>query len=344
MKIDTEGTYTLRYTAEDECGNVTTEDRTVVVALPVTYRTVLYTDGTLIINESSRDQATNEALHGSATNVYAPFDPDGDTNVEKYIFSSAYDRPWNYKTLSKAEIGSPISPYSTANWFKNSNCPNGVDLTLLDASRVTSMRSMFENCDGVSSLDLSHLDTSAVTDMSYMFFGCDKLATLNVSIDTSAVTNMESMFGSCDLLTSIDVSSFDTSNVTNMAEMFDGCRSVTNFDLQSFDTKAVINMREMFGGCLLLETVDLSSFESDSLLFTSDMFNSCRSLRTIYASPQFNLASVISSSSMFLVDTGATANLVGGAGTTWAYSNPKDKTYARIDNPPSAPGYFTAKS
>ena len=35
MKIDTEGTYTLRYTAEDECGNVTTEDRTVNVAEPV---------------------------------------------------------------------------------------------------------------------------------------------------------------------------------------------------------------------------------------------------------------------------------------------------------------------
>ena len=49
MKIDTEGTYTLRYTAEDECGNVTTEDRTVVVE-NITYRTVLYTDGTFIIN------------------------------------------------------------------------------------------------------------------------------------------------------------------------------------------------------------------------------------------------------------------------------------------------------
>lgn len=31
MKIDTEGVYTLRYTAEDECGNVTVEERTVVV-------------------------------------------------------------------------------------------------------------------------------------------------------------------------------------------------------------------------------------------------------------------------------------------------------------------------
>lgn len=48
MKIDTDGTYTLQYTAEDSCGNETIEERTVIVASP---RTVLYTDGTFIINE-----------------------------------------------------------------------------------------------------------------------------------------------------------------------------------------------------------------------------------------------------------------------------------------------------
>lgn len=343
MHFDTDGIYTLQYTATDSCGNETIVERTVEV---VTYNTTLFTDGTLIINEKSTDRDANIALHGAVTDEYAPFDPNGDTDVKKYIFSSAYDRPWSYKQIHRAEIGSPISPYSTANWFKNLSCGNGIDLTLLDASRVTNMHSMFENCDGVASLDLSHLDTSAVTDMSYMFFGCDRLANLNVSIDTSAVTSMESMFASCDLLTSIDVSNFNTSNVTNMAEMFNGCGGVTNLDLQSFDTKAVRNMREMFQGCLLLETIDLSSFESDSLLFTPSMFNNCHSLRTIYASPQFNLASVTSSNSsnMFTVTTEPTANLVGGAGTAWAYSNPTDKTYAHIDGGTSNPGYFTAKA
>lgn len=48
MKINTDGTYTLQYTAVDSCGNETIEERTVIVASP---RTVLYTDGTFIINE-----------------------------------------------------------------------------------------------------------------------------------------------------------------------------------------------------------------------------------------------------------------------------------------------------
>lgn len=342
MHFDTDGIYTLQYTATDSCGNETIEERTVEVT---SYMTTLFADGTFIINEKSSDRVANIALHGAVTDEFAPFDPNGDTDVKKYIFSSAYDRPWGSKNIMKAEIGSPISPYSTANWFKNTSCGNGVDLTLLDASRVTNMRSMFENCDGVQSLDLSHLDTSAVTDMSYMFCGCDRLATLNVDIDTSAVTNMEAMFGGCHLLTSIDVSSFNTSNVTNMAEMFTDI-TLTSLDLQAFDTKAVENMREMFLGCASLETIDLSSFESDSLLFASNMFNGCRSLRTIYASPQFNLASVSSSFSanMFLLTADLTANLVGGAGTTWAYSNPRDKTYAHIDGGTSNPGYFTAKA
>ena len=32
MVINTPGTYTITYTAEDECGNVVTKDRTVVVS------------------------------------------------------------------------------------------------------------------------------------------------------------------------------------------------------------------------------------------------------------------------------------------------------------------------
>jgi hypothetical protein len=37
-------------------------------------------------------------------------------------------------------------------------------------------------------------------------------------------------------------------------------------------------------------------------------------------------------------------SLVGGQGTAYNSSNPKDKTYAHIDGGPSNPGYFTAKN
>ena len=36
-------------------------------------------------------------------------------------------------------------------------------------------------------------------------------------------------------------------------------------------------------------------------------------------------------------------SLVGGKGTAYSSSNPKDKTYAHIDGGPSNPGYFTGK-
>lgn len=43
MKIDTEGTYMLKYSAEDSCGNVTTVDREVTVSAPAVYG--VYWDG-----------------------------------------------------------------------------------------------------------------------------------------------------------------------------------------------------------------------------------------------------------------------------------------------------------
>ena len=94
MIINDEGNYTLQYTATDSCGNETIEEREVVVEL-VTYMTTLFTDGTFIINEKSTDRAANIALHGAVTNEYDPFDPNGSTNIQKYRFSSASERPWN---------------------------------------------------------------------------------------------------------------------------------------------------------------------------------------------------------------------------------------------------------
>ena len=70
------------------------------------------------------------------------------------------------------------------------------------------------------------------------------------------------------------------------------------------------------------------------------MFNKCSNLRTIYVGSGWNTASVTASSNMFTNCT----SLVGGQGTTYNSSNPKDKTYAHIDGGPSNPGYFTDKN
>ena len=79
---------------------------------------------------------------------------------------------------------------------------NSVDLTNLDTSGVSSMKSMFEGCSQVQKLDLSSLKSENVIDMSNMFKGCTWLDTLDISgLDTTKVTSMDGMFDSCDLKT-----------------------------------------------------------------------------------------------------------------------------------------------
>ena len=133
-------------------------------------------------------------------------------------------------------------------------------------------------------------------------------------LNTSEVTNMDYMFMNCLILTSLDLSHFNTSKVTNMYYMFANCENLTNLDLSSFNTSNVINMSGVFFGC--------------------------SNLQTIYVGSGWNTAAVTSSSYMF----GICSSLVGGQGTTYNESNPKDKTYAHIDGGPSNPGYFTDKN
>ena len=148
------------------------------------------------------------------------------------------------------------------------------------------------------------------------FYGMQNLESITGMsyLNTSEVTNMAHMFNSCSKLTSIDLSGFNTSKVTDMRLMFYNCTGLTSLDLSSFNTSNVTNMFNMFGGC--------------------------SSLRTICVGNGWSTAAVSTSTNMFYNCT----SLVGGQGTTWNSSNPKDKAYAHIDGGPSNPGYFTAKN
>ena len=344
MVFDEAGTYQIEYTATDECGNTTNAERTVIVEAPPTYRTVLYTDGTFIINESDRDEAANLQAHGHPTNIYAPFDPNGAMSEDRYIFSSTSSRPWDSQESSilSVEIGSNISPTSMAYWFDGFSACTNMELSNIDTSLVTSMINTFCDCLVLSTLDLTNFKTASVIKMNSMFNGCEALASIEFGddFDTSNVDAMDLMFFNCKALTSVDCSNFNTSKVKNMRNMFYNCFALTSVDTSGFDTGLVTNMSFMFYSCNSLTQLDLSSFNTSRVTKTEQMFRYCSAMTTIYASTDFVVSQVTNDANMF---ADMSSNLVGGAGTVWR-SSYKSKTYARIDNPPDAPGLFTAKN
>ena len=164
-----------------------------------------------------------------------------------------------------------------------------------------------ENIDSVTSNLCTYINNKPLISTSYMF-AFSKASSINLDFNTGNVKNMSYMFSGASS-TTLDVSNFDTSNVINMASMFESS-GLTSLNLANFDTANVINMLSMFNKT---------------------------SIKTIYVSNKFNTSKVLSSNFMF----SNSSKLIGGAGTKYSFSNPTDKTYARIDGGTSSPGYFT---
>lgn len=161
------------------------------------------------------------------------------------------------------------------------------------------------------------------------------------NFNTSLVQDMSDMFAYNIELKKISFGrSFYTVDVTNMNRMFSMCTSLETVNLSTFNTSSVTDMSYMFSNCKVLKSLDLSSFNTANVTNMEWMFNNCAQLKTITVSNGFNVDAVKDSINMFALDT----NLIGGAGTKCDGSNHTDKTYARIDNLPTSPGYFTSKN
>jgi surface protein len=151
---------------------------------------------------------------------------------------------------------------------------------------------------------------ASLTNGSRWFYGMTKLTNITCLeyFNTSAMTDMSEMFRGSSSLTSLDLSNFNTSKVTDMSNMFDNSSGLTTLDLNTFDTRKVNDMYRMFADCT--------------------------NLRTIYVGDNWSTAA--SSSRMFE----NCINLEGCNGTVYD-SNHVNGEYARLDNPPSSPGYFS---
>ena len=250
--------------------------------------------------------------------------------------------------------------------FQDCSSLTELDVSSFNTDLVTTMHSMFQGCSGVTELDLSNFNTELVGSMASMFWGCTNLEELDISsFNTEAVTTMYGMFRGCSSLTELDLSNFntpllenisemfrdcialeeldisnlDTDIVSNMRRMFFGCRSLTSLDVSGFDTSTATDMYSMFEGCQSLTTLDISSFNTENVQYMNEMFEYCTNLTTIYVGDNWTTEAVTESTNMFQLDTA----LVGGDGTVYN-SSKIDKEYARIDNLPGTPGYFTDAS
>ena len=199
----------------------------------------------------------------------------------------------------------------------------------------------FEGLSKLKSIEgIENLNTSMTWSMSYMFNGCSSLTNLDVSgFNTDKVTEMWAMFSDCSSLTSLDVSGFNTDKVTYMAYMFNNCSSLTSLDVSGFNTENAKDIGAMFRNCLGLTNLDLSGFNTEKVTSMWGMFAGCKRLSTIYANEKWKMSNVEESNYMF----DGCSCIIGGTGTTYD-GNHIDGEYARIDEGPSKPGYFTYKA
>lgn len=311
--------------------------------------TTLYTDGTLIINESPNDRNNNITTHGVVTNEY-----DAMSDNNSYVFELTGsvagikypNYPWfkEKSSVKKVEIGQVIKPISTAYWTAYLENMESGDFTNLDTSDVTDMEGMFLNT-GTSGniktfnlIGVSGFDVSSVTNMLVVFAGSGKSATTwNIgdlsNWNVSNVTEIAGIFSGAALnATSFnigDLSNWDVSNVTDMTEMFsnmdeDGSPGQQKEwhvgNISNWNTQNVTSMSNMFARVGYNAddfNLDLSGWNTSNVTDMSYMFYEAG-----YTTTNFNLN--LSSWDMSSVETiDGIFEYAGNNATTWSITIPK---------------------
>ncbi len=311
--------------------------------------TITITDTTTVYAHY-RDIATEaEWWNGSLNNMYMKELNANATTFKHYATDPQPDDV--YSTEKYKVVSAPESPAKIYLW-NDENDEDAINWW----TEATTIRlhhqyagDMFNGLSKLENIDLSGVDTSTATSFAN-FFNSTAIKTIDLSDwNTSSLTNMANMFSGCGQLKTVTFGSdFDTSKVTNMSGLFDDTTNLQSVDTENFDTEKVRNMAFMFRSSSI-GTLDLSNFSTPALTNAQLMFSGATNLTTIYASADFDLSHVAGTDyhnlaydyNMFL----NTDSLAGGAGTAFSFSNPRDKTYARIDDPDNnKPGYFTKKN
>ncbi|MBR1575495.1 MAG: BspA family leucine-rich repeat surface protein [Bacteroidales bacterium] len=344
--------------------------------VPVTYATVLFADGTLIINEKSLSRQADVALHGSVSSEYAALKgaetydwslvPDNaslDTDNEAQSQVLWFARRANIQAV---EFGSLVRPVSMRYWFAGCSNLTSFDATNLDTGACLSMYQTFQKCSKLTTLDASGWNVSALEDMTMMFSECSALTSLDISDwDVSSLKSLRATFQSCTVLPALDISAWRPVRLVSIESMFDSCSAIdgldfsqwncpavsgkaskafyycfklTSLDLHGFGPGSLTMLQNTFSGCSKLQVIDISGLDTSLVTDFQNTFRNCGYLVTIYVGSGFSTESVVPTANY---PFNANAKLVGGNGTGFN-QDLRGYDYLCVDAP-GHPGYLTLK-
>lgn len=217
-------------------------------------------------------------------------DTDGN---ERWNGELEFTRPLrNYKGNLKVVGGSGLYNLNIA--FENCRFDK-IDLTMLDASNLHSMRYTFSSCAGEDRTEIyfGDFDSSKVTDMTETFSYTVMNTTDFSKFNTSNVRTMKGMF-KFSMIKELDISNFDFKNVCDMDEMF-SYLTTDSLELGDFYTPSLRSMERIFKGATLPK-LDLGKFDTSRVTNMKDAFKCLKiledkpiDLRTLSILPHINV-------------------------------------------------------
>lgn len=265
------------------------------------FRTVLFADGTFIINQISAYINMDKALHGDEVAVYPPLD--GENN---YIFLDQ-NAPYTYlegeevpedprdvrviiddlrniedvETYFKAYYGEEEGKAMISTlWEENKPLIKSVQFG--STVRPKSMNVWFRGCTELETVDVEGLDLSQCDGLWGTFMGCSKLKSIDVSAwNLSKAETISQLFNSCKSLETIDVSKWNTGNIKSFSRAFEGCETVKALDVADWDVSNAKTIRYIFAKCKLLTGIDVADWDVSNVGNFVGVFEFCASLQHI---------------------------------------------------------------
>ena len=324
--------------------NVPTTDTNGNQMSPFSLYYMIYTETEGKIEPLTFTPATHEYLTEDMTEIPYGFADNWDFNSNSLFFNELYSEDWNKIGIQSIYYGDGKRNATKIQWY----VVNGVYSEFVEETGTLTYYcdDKFPERTGKKEAYDPVVDPDAVRFKDY-----NKKVTkivIDPSMKNASLTSFKNFtFGGMDQtysiynlpnVTSIEgLKNLNTKVVTDMNSMFVMCESLKELDLSSFNTSKVTTMNGMFQGCSNLEMIDLSSFNVSKVKDMYMMFLGCNKLKTIYCNSDWNNTTATSDYMFY----GCTS-LVGGKGTPYSDTF-VDKTYARRDGGPSAPGYFTIR-